>query len=93
MCVCVCVCSLGRGETPFALLEMPGPSTAQGFPTRDKGSQDLVKERTAEEAFQLQRKKVSLPLRLSLGRLSIALDERLHLVDSARPEQRSYQKV
>ena len=86
------MCSLGRGGTLCVLLEMQGPSSAKGS-CRDEGGQDLVKARIPVEASQLLVTKQPSPSRLSVGRLSKALEKRLDLVEPARLEERSQQTV
>ena len=55
----------------------------RALPTKGAGAQDLVKSRTREEAVQASEK-----IRLRLGRLEIARNQRLDLVDCLCAEER-----
>jgi hypothetical protein len=70
---------------------MQGPSSVEGFPTRDEGARDLVKARAEVETSQLQGGEAPLCSRLRLGRLSIARNQRLELVGCVGLEERSDQ--
>jgi hypothetical protein len=52
------------------------------------GAPNLVQPRAGVDAAQLPAEVTPIPLRLRLGRLSIAQNQRLHLVDCVRMEER-----
>ena len=56
-----------------------GPSSVKGFPKWCADARDLVKSRTEDEALQLIIAQTPLTCRLFLGRLSKAVNQRIHL--------------
>ena len=77
------------GTDAIGLGGMQGPSSVKGLPTRGAGAQDLVKSRTGEDTLQLKPVEAPLPVRLRLGRLEKARNQRLHLVDCMCVEERA----
>ena len=64
-----------------AVLEARAEKCKEGPRTGGAEAQDLVKASREDNAAQILAEEYPAPFRLRLGRLSIAQDERLHLVD------------